>query len=111
MTETAEQITLDRGEYEALLARLEDAEDRAVIAERRNAPTLPLAAVERHLAGESLVTLWREERGLSQRALASAAGISPAMLNEIERKKKVPSIVTARALADALGVGLDDLFA
>ena len=110
MTETVGKITLDKSEYDALLARLEDAEDHAVIAERQNDPTLPLAAVERYLNGESLITLWREERGLSQRALASSAGISPAMLNEIERHKKTPSIVTARSLADALGVHLDDLF-
>lgn len=110
MTEAAETVTLTRAEYEALLDRVEDAEDRAVIADRSTDPTLPLEAVERHLAGDSLVTMWREERGLSQRALAAAAGLSPAMLNEIEKGKKTPSLPTAKALADALGLRLDDLF-
>ena len=110
MTEAAETVTLTKDEYQALLAEIEDAEDRAVIAERRGRPTLPIEAVKRYLDGESLVTLWREERGLSQRDLATRAGISPAMLNEIERGKKSPSLSVAKALAKALGVGLDTLF-
>lgn len=110
MTEAAETITLTKDEYEALLAEIEEAEDRAIIAERRGRPTLPIEAVKRYLDGESLVTLWREERGLSQRDLATRAGISPAMLNEIERGKKSPSLPVAKALAKALGVGLDSLF-
>jgi len=110
MTEAAETVTLTKDEYQALLAEIEDAEDRAVIAERRGRPTLPIEAVKRYLDGESLVTLWREERELSQRDLATRAGISPAMLNEIERGKKSPSLSVAKALAKALGVGLDTLF-
>lgn len=110
MTEAAETVTLTKDEYEALLAEIEDAEDRAVIAERRGRPTLPIQAVKRYLDGESLVTLWREERGLSQRDLATRAGISPAMLNEIERGRKSPSLSVAKALATALSVGLDSLF-
>ncbi|MCA1972092.1 MAG: helix-turn-helix domain-containing protein [Caenispirillum sp.] len=110
MIEGTEMITLSRLEYAALLQRLEDAEDRALIAERRGAPTLSSEAVDRYLAGESLVTLWREDRGLTQRALAASAGISPGMLNEIEKGKKTPSLHTARALSQALGIGIDDLF-
>ena len=109
MTEV-DTITLRKADYDALLERLEDAEDRAIIAERRDSPTLSLEAVKRHLDGESLVTLWREERGLSQRALAETAGISCSMLNEIEKGKKTPSLYMARALSEALGLRLDDLF-
>lgn len=93
------------------MTEAEYAEDRATIAERRGQPTLSAEAVDRFLAGENLVTLWREERGLTQRALATAAGVSPAMLNEIEKGKRLPSLTKARAIADALGVGMDDLFA
>ena len=105
-------ITIPKADYDALLERLEDAEDRAIIAERRNSPTLSLDAVKRHMAGESLVTLWREERGFTQRALAEKAGMSVSMLNEVEKGKKTPSLPMAKALAQALGPGLtvDDLF-
>lgn len=107
MTET---VTITKAEYEALHERITDLEDLTLMAERRSQPTLPLEAVKRLLAGESAVTLWREERGMTQRALAEAAGISPSMLNEVEKGKRAPSLPTARALAEALGVGLDDLF-
>lgn len=110
MIESGDTVILTRSEYRGLLQRLEDAEDRAVIAARRDDPTLSVERVARLLAGESAVLLWREERGLSQRALASAAGLSPAMLSEIENGKKTPSLPAAKALADALGLDLDDLF-
>lgn len=107
MTET---VTITKSEYDALHARIADLEDLTLVAERRGQPTLPLEAVKRIMAGESPITLWREERGLTQRALAKAAGISPSMLNEVEKGKRAPSLPTARALAEVLGVGLDDLF-
>lgn len=97
-------------DFVAMQERIADLEDLALIAERRHEPTLSLEAVERHLAGVSLVTLWREDRGLSQRALAGRAGLSASMLNEIETGKKTPSLATAKALAEALGLTLNDLF-
>lgn len=107
---TAETVTLSKADYEALVERIEDLEDLVVLAERRGQPSLPAEAAKRLLGGESAVLVWRQERGLTQRALAEAAGLSPAMLNEIEKGKKTPSLPTAKALADALGLGLDDLY-
>ncbi|MFA7429956.1 MAG: helix-turn-helix transcriptional regulator [Rhodospirillaceae bacterium] len=107
MTET---VTIPKAEYDTLLSRIADLEDMTLIAARRHEPSLPLDAVKRLMAGHSAVTLWREERGMTQRALAAAAGISPAMLNEVEKAKRAPSLPTAKAIAEALNVGLDDLF-
>lgn len=107
MTET---VTIPRAEYEALLERIEVLEDTAVLTERRGDPTIAFETTERLLAGENPVAVWREERGLSRQALAAAAGVSPTMLDEIERGRQVPSLATARALAVALRVSLDDLF-
>ena len=106
----AETITIPRADYEALLERLEDLEDAMIIAERRDDPTIAFGTVERLIAGENPVTVWREERGLKQRELAEASGVSPSMLNEIERGKRTPSLSTARAIARVLNVTLDDLF-
>ena len=107
MTETD---TITRAEYEALLERIEDLEDVVLLAERRDDPTIAFATAKRLLAGENPVTVWREERGLSQRELATAAGVSPSMLNEIEKGRQTPSLATARAIAATLRVSLDDLF-
>jgi transcriptional regulator with XRE-family HTH domain len=80
------------------------------MAARRDDPTVAFETAKRLLDGESPVRVWREERGLSQRALAERAGVSPSMLNEIEHGRRTPSLTAARALAAALQVTLDDLF-
>ncbi|HVS69291.1 MAG TPA: helix-turn-helix transcriptional regulator [Mycobacteriales bacterium] len=53
----------------------------------------------------------REERGLSQAALADAAGIHPTYLSGIERGRRNVALRNVRAIADALGVEVRDLFA
>ena len=107
MTDT---ITIPRADYDAMVERLEDLEDSVIHAERRDGPTVSFEAVERLLAGESPVRVWREERRMTQAALAEAANLSPSMLNEIEHGKRQPSLDRARGLARALDVDLDDLF-
>jgi transcriptional regulator with XRE-family HTH domain len=46
---------------------------------------------------------------LTQGALGAAAKISQAYLSEIESGKKVGDVATLRAIAVALGAGLDDI--
>lgn len=49
--------------------------------------------------------------GLTQAALAERSGVKRVTVAEIETGRKQGSIATLRALADALGVSLDDLAA
>jgi ribosome-binding protein aMBF1 (putative translation factor) len=114
IAETKETVTLSRADYEAILEALEDAED---IAAARGAEAavkageseyLPIEMIER-LANEPTVKVWREHRGLSQRELAEKAGVSVSYLNEIEGGKKPGSVKTLKALAEAMGLALDDL--
>lgn len=107
MTDT---VTLTRAEYEALLERLEEAEDVAAYDRHRDGDTMPFEITARIVRGENPVTVWREHRGMSQMALADTAGISASMLNEVEHGKRQPSLDKARALAKALNADLDDLF-
>ena len=51
----------------------------------------------------------REQRGLSQEALAGLASLNRSYLGEIERGVAVPSLDTLKKLADALGEKLSDL--
>ena len=106
----ADTVTLSRVEYEALLERIEDLEDAAILAERRSDPTIDFETTKRLIAGENPVKVWREERGLNQRQLAAAADISASMLNEVEHGKRTPSLDMGRRIAKALNVDLDDLF-
>ncbi len=52
----------------------------------------------------------RAGRGLSQRALAEAAGISAAALSQIESGQVSPSVATLEKLADGLGVSVAAFF-
>lgn len=89
---------------DVLALRLAKAEDAL-----RGGERIPAAIVDRLADGESPVRVWREHRGLSLRALAERASLSPALLSEIENGKKEGSIKTLVSLARALDVDLDDL--
>ena len=107
------QITISRSEFDALVERVEDLED-ALLLERAEAQSderdyLPVELVERLVAGESPVRIWREHRGFSVRGLAERASVDPAYLSQIETGKKPGSIKALKALADALEIALDDL--
>jgi ribosome-binding protein aMBF1 (putative translation factor) len=91
-------------ENDALELRLAKVEDALFGGEH-----IPAAIVDRFAEGEAPVRVWREHRGLSLRGLAEKAGISAAMLSEIENGKKEGSVRTLAGLARALGVDLDDL--
>lgn len=53
----------------------------------------------------------RERAGLSQQALAIAAGLSISVLSKLEQgTNENPRVNTVRALAKALGVAMEDLF-
>lgn len=51
----------------------------------------------------------RLERGMTLEQLSRAAGVSKSMLSEIERDKANPTIAVTWRLANALGLGLDQL--
>lgn len=113
-------VTLRRSDWESHVAALEDTSDRAAVA-RYDARLATVGytgtinesftAVEaaRVLDGVSAVTIFRERAGMSKRALANIAGISPSYLTEIESGKKPGSVAALGKLARALGVSMDAL--
>jgi len=109
---TPETVTLSREAYEEMLERIEDLEATLALVEAEQSDDgvrIPLAVVKAELAGAHPVTAWREHRNLSARALAEAAGVSPAYLSEIETGKKPGSVDAYRRLGEALGVSMDVL--
>ena len=104
VAELERRLEQAENENDALELRLAKIEDALSGGER-----IPAAIVDRLADGEAPVCVWREHRGLSLRGLAEKAGISAAMLSEIENGKKEGSVQTLAALARALGVDLDDL--
>ena len=67
------------------------------------------ALVDRLLAGESAIRIWREHRGLTLTALAEMASVSVSYLSEIESGRKPGSAAAIRAVANALRVPMEDL--
>ena len=71
--------------------------------------SFPIELADRLLAGENAVRVYRDHRGMTQNQLAGAAGINPLYLSQIERGVRTGSARTLAALAEPLGVDVDDL--
>lgn len=87
----------------------EELADRAMARIDAGEETYPSALVDRLLADESAVKVFREHRGLTQAALAAMAGIGAPYLAQIEQGVRRGSLKTLRRLATALSVDLDFL--
>lgn len=96
-------------EWQSLLARLEELQDLADARSSGQEETFPAAMLDRLLAGESALRVWRDHRGLTLQALASTCGVTRQMLSMIEHGKTKPSITLLSQLAKALGCDMDDL--
>ncbi len=70
---------------------------------------VPVEVVERLLAGESPIRVWREHREMTLDQLGTAAGLSKGYLSDLENGKRVGPVETLQAIARALKVSLDDL--
>ena len=97
-------------EYERLAGEEGDAalSDEALYERARaeGGESFPVELADRLLAGENPV---RAHRGMTRGELASAAGIHPVYLSQIETGKRAGSTRTLAALARALGVAVDGL--
>lgn len=102
-------------EYRRLLELAEDAKDAEALhrAARRyvsgKEEAIPAAVVDRLLAGESPIRVWREHRGLTAAVLAELIGVTPAHISKLETAKGEPSIGLLKKLAAVLGVDIDSL--
>lgn len=106
-----EMVTIPREEYEALLAAREDLEDIAAYdrAMAEGGESIPDDYVGRILDGENPVRVYRDLRGMTQKALSAASTVNRAYIAEIETGRKRGSVTALKNLAGALGVDVDDL--
>jgi DNA-binding XRE family transcriptional regulator len=103
-----ELAVLSREDFEDLI----DARD-AALAKREIAAgrmeTFCEAETAEYLAAPSPLAFWRKRSGLTQAALADAAGISQAYLAQIEAGDRIGTVDTCHKLAKALDVPLQYL--
>ena len=112
MTET---VTIPKTEYERLRALDEEfAEIESALAIEAKIASgeeelIPSVVVDRLLAAEAPLRVWREYRQLTQVALAQASGVNRVQIVEIEAGRSTGSVRTLYKLATALDVDVDDL--
>lgn len=107
----AEMITIPRADYDQLVAAAEEladiaAFDRAIALDEEG---MPHDILIRILNGENPVRVIRGWRGLSGAELARLSGVNRVQVHEIETGKKQGSVATVKKLAEALGVGMEEL--
>lgn len=78
-------------------------------AKQRPQEYMPKQIVDRLIAGENRLRVYRDYRGLTQQALANASGVSRDMIAMIETGKKNGSVTTVKKLARALDMDIEDL--
>lgn len=82
--------------------------DRAK-AQLANTELFPKLIIDRRLAGDHPLRIYREYRRMTQQKLADLSGVSRDMIAMIETGKKKGSIATNKKLAKALAIDLEDL--
>lgn len=93
------QMLADIRSYDLAKSKLKSGEDEII----------PFELVERRVAGENAIKIWREYRGLTQEKLAKDSGVSRAMIAAIEAGIKKGSVSSLKKLASALGVSLEQI--
>lgn len=114
-TDNGRLVVIPEAEYLRLVAAIEDAEDALTVERFREKlaageeELVPAEIVNRILAGENAVRVWREHRGMSAADLARAAELSQAYVSQIETGKRAGTIEAMKAIAQALRITVDDL--
>lgn len=94
---------------EDLAEFVEDAAATAAYHRTRDQERVPIGVVDRLIAGENPVRVWRKHRGLSLRQLAEHAGVGIGYLSQMENGERKGTVETLKKIAAALDVDLDDL--
>lgn len=102
------------GDYQRLLEAEEEQDDiaAAIASEKRRdagEEYLPSEMVNRLVDGENALRVWRQYREVSLSRLAELSGVNKATVSQLENGKAFGRPATWRALADALGVTVDDI--
>jgi DNA-binding XRE family transcriptional regulator len=108
MTDT-NTITLARTEYDALISRNEELEDRLLAMEAEDGSRIPHEVALLVMSGMSPLAAFRKHLGITLRGLSQKTGISRSYLSEIERGHKSGSTATLSRIAEELGTNIDTL--
>jgi lambda repressor-like predicted transcriptional regulator len=102
-------IALPREEYEALVARNEELEDRLAAIDADDGSRIPHGVALAIMRGANPVAAFRSHSGITLRDLSKRTGVAASYLSEIERGLKPGSAATLSRIANALGTTIDSL--
>ena len=108
MTKT-EIVALSRTEYDALITRKEELENRLAAFDADDGSRIPHEVALAIMRGGSPFIAFRNHLGVTLRELAVRTGIAASYLSEIERGIKPGSTAALSRIADAFGTTLDVL--
>ena len=100
---------VSRAEYDAMIERTSELEDRLAAAEAEGDARVPHEVALAVIAGASPVRAFRDHQGLTLRELSGRSDVSLGYLSEIERGRKPGSLAPMTRIAEALGVTIDSL--
>ena len=78
-------------------------------AKEEGGESFPIEVVDRLLAGQNPIQVYRSHRNMTQAELAAAADIDAIYLSQLETGKRAGSTKTLAALARALNITVEDL--
>ncbi|MDE2837086.1 MAG: helix-turn-helix transcriptional regulator [Chloroflexota bacterium] len=106
---SGETVTLSRQEYDALVQRNGELEDRLTALEADDGVRIPHEVALAMLNGERPIIAFRKHQGLTLTALSAKAGLAIGYLSDIERGRKAGSASALSRIASALGTTIDVL--
>jgi len=88
---------------------IEDRLAEAAYDRTRDQESVPSEVVDRILAGENRIRVWRQHRGLTLDRVAEKTGIGKGYLSQLERGQRAGTVHVLQQLAVALQVEIEDL--
>jgi Helix-turn-helix len=116
MTDKGEVAILPRKDYEALVAKAEEADEdlgtsRLVARARKEiaagTPLIPKEVVDRIAEGENALGVLREWRGRTQLYISHKTNLGQGYISDLESGRRKGTIAALKKIADALKVPLD----
>ena len=102
-------VTLTRTEYDALVQRCDELEDRLAAVDADDGVRIPHSVALAIMDGERPMLAFRKHHGVTLRELSDKTGVAVSYLSEIERGRKRGSASALARIAGALGTTIDAL--
>ena len=104
-----ETVTMTRKEYDALVERNKELEDRLAALEADDGVLVPHEVAQAIIDGKSPILAFRHHLGLTLQQLSDRTGLTVGYLSEIERGRKPGSTAAFRRIARAFNTTIDVL--